>query len=196
MATTVILYQRTFGEGKTNKCYRVHSPSNQQWLKTDISDRSISNNGTNSSNQCWAGQNFTEDFLSMFGNTALDTNGLIYQVFFTVDYEITCPTSTAGSLYWQMGGWPYCSITDTLTISRSQKGTLSRISTIQKNSSNASSLSQIYCRMDGVPTDTIVKFSNWRFSIVNIVQGNDPRPSKNFSVYHRYSRGHSGGSSI
>lgn len=175
----------TLREGKTNKCYRVHSPFNQQWLETKTSDRSISNNGTNSSNQCWAYQNFTEDFLSMFGNTALDTNGLIYQVSFTVDYEITCPTSTAGSLYWQMNGWPYCSITDTLTISRSQKGTLSRISIIQKNPSSASGLSGIYCRMDGVPTDTIVKFSNWRFNIVRIVQGNDPRPSKHFSLQYR-----------
>ena len=185
----MIYNHSTLRKGDSNKRYHVKSPFNQQWLKTDISDRSISNNGTNSSNQCWAGQNFTEDFLSMFGNTALDTNGLIYRVFFTVDYEITCPTSTAGSLYWQMGGWPYCSITDTLTISRSQKGTLSRISTIQKNSSNASALYRIYCRMDGVPTDTTVKFSNWRFIIIDITKGSDPRPSK---VFHAST----GGSSI
>lgn len=187
----------TFRSGKTDKRYRIHSPSNQQWLKTDMSDRSISNNGTNSSNQCWAHQSFTNDFLSMFGNTALDTDGLIYRVFFSVDYEITCPTSTAGSLYWQMGGWPYCSITDTLTISHSQKGTLSRISTIKKNDSYSSNLSSIYCRMDGVPTDTVVKFSNWRFIIVDITKGSDPRPSKVFHASMGKSRRtYTGGSSI
>lgn len=167
--------------GKTKS--KIKSKFNHQWLSTSYADRNISYKGNNSTNQCTTLSNFTSEFKNLFGSAKLDA-GLKYQVYFSVDYEITCSTSTAGTFYIQCGAWPYTGLTDTITIANSQKGHLGRVSTIQANSSYSSSLSNIYVRCDNVPTDTTLKFSNWKLGLVTIgtTREDDSRTPENTSI--------------
>lgn len=171
----------------SNTKNKIKSKFNHQWLDTPIANRTLSYYGQNKSNQCNTLSNFVDEFKNLFGSAKLDA-GLKYQVYFTIDFKVTCPTSTAGTFYIQCGGWPYTGLTNTVTIANQQAGTLSRVSTIQK-SSYASALSNIYVRCDNVPTDTILEFSNWRLGIVQVTEGDDLRTHENGivkDIFHNF----------
>lgn len=167
---------------------KIKSKFNHQWLSTSFTNRTISYKGNNGTNQSTTLSYFTDEFKTLFGSAKLDA-GMMYKVHFEIDYEITCSTSTAGTFYVQIDGWPYTSLTDTVTIANSQKGHLSKTAIFQKNSSYSSGVSNVYVRCDNVPTDTTLKFSNWKLGITEITSGTDPRTHENAQIkdiFHDY----------
>lgn len=167
---------------------KIKSKFNHQWLNTDPANRTISYTGNAGTNQCTTLSYLTDEFKNLFGSAKLDA-GMKYNVHFEIDYEITCSTSTAGSFRVQFGAWPYTVLTNYITIANSQKGHLSKTVTVQKNDSNSSGISDIYVRCDNVPTDTTLKFSNWKLGIAEIINGDDSRTHENTQIkdiFHDY----------